>query len=600
MGLETILKDVFYGFISDNMVHIETGCALFSVLLAFVFPRLDASWFQRVEAAFGRLARRKTAAVILVGVLALCIRLALLPWFPPPTPYIHDEFSYRLMADTFLHGRLANPTHPMWIHFETFHISFLPTYASMYPPVQGLVLAAGKLFFGKYWYGVLISAAAMCAAITWMLQAWLPPPWALLGGLLAVMRLATFSHFGNNEWGGPPAAFAGALVLGALPRIRRQPRFRDAVLMGVGVAILANSRPYEGLLLCLPVAVVLLMWLAGKHRPPWSISLPRVVLPIALVLATVALAMGYYNWRVFGSPFTLPYQLNRAQYAVAPYFMWQKAKPAPIYHHADMREFYLGWELRTYGRMSSFPGILVESWMKVRRYVSFYFGPILAVPLVMLPWALRDRRVRLLAWTAALTCVGVFVGVFFFPHYAGPTTSLTYALLLQSMRHLRVWKWWGKPVGLTLVRMIPSICILMFGFRIIADPLDLAPDDYKFTWDSPWPGIQDRAEVLKTLEQSDGRHLVIVRYIPPHNVHREWVFNEADIDTAKVVWARDMGEQSNQELIRYFRDRHIWLAEEGGELLRWRIAVYPGTTPYSPPEKNPYPDSSWREVPPGP
>ena len=536
------------------LLLIELILVVLSVAVALGKPELGSVWLERAERLFDRLARRRGLAVVAVGLAAMATRAALLPILPIPQPAGCDEFSYLLQADTFAHGRLANPTHPMWVHFESFHINWQPTYTGMFHPAQGLILALGQVIAGHPFWGVWLSLGIMCGAICWMLQGWLPPQWALLGGFLAVIRLGTFSYWANSYWGGAVAATAGALVLGALPRIKRSQRLRDALLMGLGFAILANSRPYESVLFSLAVIGALTMWIFGKNRVPIRLAAKRIVAPLLLVAGLTALAMGYYNWRTTGSVFDTPYLVNGRTYGLI-YFPWQSLKHVPLYHHALLRDSYLG-KIRV-ERPRSATAFAVGEINLPATLVSFYLGPALCLPLLALCFALpygvkwkdlsADTRFLLLVCAASLAGSTLLI-IRYLPHYAAPITGAILALVLKAMRRLRSWSWRGKPTGLFLTRAVPVICLLMLALRAGAKPLGL-PEPQRWlagsalpVWCSLGPANLERASTLEEVERRPGRHLIIVRYGPHHPVDfHEWVYNEADIDRAKVIWARDMG-----------------------------------------------------------
>jgi len=464
----------------------------------------------------------------------------------------------------------------MWTHFETLQVIMHPTYASMYPPAQGIFLALGRVMGGHPFVGVWLSLGFMCGALCWMLQGWMAPGWALLGGFLAVMHLAVFSYWANSYWGAPVAATGGALVLGALPRIIRRAHWCDAVVMGLGLAVLANSRPYEGFILALPVAIALFAWLSKQSGTMLRTSIRRVVAPLALVVLVATLATGYYCWRVTGNPLHLPQQVNRDTYAVAPYFIWQHPRSIPAYRHEAMRELYVNYELSVYNDTRSISKLIALWIIRSASFLLFYLGPALGFPLVMaiatLPYSHRWRNlqwpVRFLLLAIATSIAGLGIEVFFSPHYAAPITCLMIALVMLSMRRVREWHWRDRPVGASITRAVPLICLSMLALRAATPALHLpTANDELWTGYNARPIRSLRVPVEDELKSHPGSQLAIVRYAS-RGVSKPqpgWVYNDADIEKAKIVWAWDMGVAGNQELIEWFKNRNVWLVEADDE-----------------------------------
>jgi hypothetical protein len=469
-------------------------------------------------------------------------------------PAVHDEFSYLLAADTFAHGRLTNPPHPMWIHLESFHIIQQPTYMSKYPPAQGLALAMGQLLGGHPIIGVWISFGVMCAAITWMLYGWTSRSWALFGGAIAIIHpsLGMAGYWAQSYWGGAIAATGGSLVAGGVRRLMRRPRIADAVLTAMGVGILANSRPYEGLLISLPAGVLLLGWMVSKDRLSWSASVRNILLPIAIVLLPTVMAMGYYNYRVAGDAFRLPYQIHEQTYAGTPLFIWQSPPPEPFYRHEVLRELYMTYGLSIYQEHRSPLGFVRK--MAKSLYILFFEAVnILAIPLigtftVLTTWAWRNCWARRVLLILAVFIAGLTVQTFAWLHYVAPIIGLNYFFVVKSFR---LWLWHNRRIGMMMLWIVPMLSCLALA--------KTASDTMRLRSSVPWPA--QRADLVRQLEATNDKHVILVRYGRNHLVTNEWVYNEAGIEAAKVVFARHMDQRQDCRLLDYFRNRRMWLLD---------------------------------------
>jgi hypothetical protein len=492
--------------------------------------------------------------MVFLAALPVVLRLALLPHHPAPAPDLYDEYSHLLAADTLRHFRLANPPHALPQFFETFFVLQRPTYASIYPPGQGLALAIGWTLFGHPWAGVLAATAAFCGLCYWMLRGWVSPRWALAGGLLAVIEFGPLNQWMNEYWGGEWIAASGCLVFGALPRLRAAPRRRDALLLGLGLAMHLITRPYESIFLFLAVALFWVPW-----RPAELKAAARFLPEVALVLLAAVALLAVQNKQVTGSFATMPEALSQYQYGVPAALTFQ-AKVTP---HVPLTE----QQLMDYKMQRSFLGertetvgsFLLRLEYRVRYYRFFFLAP-LYLALGAFLFALGERRFRWVALTLALFALGTNFFPAFQLHYVAAVTCLFVLVSVVGLE--RIARRWPEAA-----RLVALLCaaqfVFWYGLHAFFDTAEWSAAVRRYeTWDSINHGNPERRIfVNRQLDGVPGKVLVFVRYSPRHIFQDEWVYNRAAIDDARIVWARDLGDAENRQLLRYYADRTALVLE---------------------------------------
>jgi hypothetical protein len=529
--------------------------ALALLLVAFLFSK---PW---VEALGARLAGRTLWCMAALAALPVALRLLLLWHHPAPAPDVYDEFGHLLEADTLRHFHFANPMHPMSQFFETYFALQEPSYSSIYPMGQGLALAIGWILFGHPWAGVLLSMAAFCALCYWMLRGWTTPGWALVGGLLAVCEFGPLNRWANSYWGGFVAAAAGCLVFGALPRLRAGGRRRDAVLLGAGLSLHLLTRPFETIFLAIAIGLYFLFTV--RKTADWRV-LARVAPAAALAVAPALVLMLVQNKQVTGSWTTLPEMAYQYQYGLPGSLTFQ-AVPTPHRALTPQQAMAYKMEMSFRNGPESPANFLERLEYRVRYYRFFFYAPLyLALPFFLV--GLRDTR---MLWVAA-ALLTLALGVNFFPsfqlHYVAWGTCLFVLMSVAGLERMSRLTVRGTPAGAQCAAMLLMLCaaqfVFWYGMHVFDDAdVSAAAQPYE-TWDAiNHTNPERRIFVQRELDQIPGKVLVFVRYYPQHVFQDEWVYNAADIDGARVVWARDLGGEKNQELLRYYPDRRALLLE---------------------------------------
>ncbi|MEM6456354.1 MAG: hypothetical protein AAF772_14765 [Acidobacteriota bacterium] len=509
-----------------------------------------------------RLRRRPRMAMGALAALTLLGAATVMLLAGAPVPRVQDEFCHVLAADTFARGRLANAPDAHWPHFESFHLLQQPTYASKYPPAQGWLLASGAVV-GQPALALVAGAALTAMVFLWALRAWLPLPWAFVGAVAVTLRWGVASYWTHSYWGGLVPALGGALLWGGVKRAldpvddageagALRPRVIDAALLALGLILLANSRPFGGLVLSLPAAAWMGWRLLVVRRPAPRVALGRIVVPVTLVLALGGAWMLRYNAAVTGDPWTLPQIAYERQYAMIPLFRGQ-AERAIDYRHDVMRDFYQHL-IDTYDpdQRVIAPG---EAAQRLGALVDFLLGPALVLALLAAARRGRDGEDRL-GWTwlaVAVFIAGQLYVKSWWPHYAAPVALPLILLATVGLR--RIWRWRigaraGRP-GRALVAAALLLQLAQLGPQLHER---LRERDF-------WS--HTRHAIATELAADGGRHLVFVRYGAAHHPAREWVYNGAALDEEIVLWARAMDPAADRALIAAKPDRRAWRVDVG-------------------------------------
>lgn len=488
------------------------------------------------------------------ALLVLIFMAGLMPFIyqrGAPLPGVHDEFSYLLAGQTFAEGRLTNPSPPEHEAFQGFHILVSPSYQSKYLPGIGLQLALGFLI-GMPIAGVWLTVALNGLAAYWMSRAIVGPRMAWGIGLIALFHFGLNGYFAHSYWGGSLFLLAGLLEVGGFFRLQRTPTLRASIAFGLGAALMLLTRPLEGGIFSLILTFLLLIPAIRKGPLALKPLIWRGFLPGGVIVAAAAVFLLAYNHRVTGDALRLPYMAYRAQFPTSRLLTWKESE---VDRASMPKEFRKLAAMVDAQRPQDAGDWFEHSRATILKWSHFFLPLVLAIPLVF--FLLRPGQRRALAWAIAWLLLFRLVSPF----------------LLKSSQHAHYLAAWAAPIlaafGLGMERLAD------FGSRrtqAIAWSLVIAflAVEYGHFLNSGWgrePFNYSRFSTYRELlrkeltyadEEAETKDLVFIEYGDAHNPGLEWVYNEANLQEAHILWVHAGDRARDRRVAEAFPDRKIW------------------------------------------
>jgi hypothetical protein len=278
----------------------------------------------------------------------------------------------------------------------------------------------------------------------------------------------------------------------------------------------------------------------------------------------VSLLILLQNHAVTHSWTNLPEQLSRYQYGV-PAALTIESNPTPHLELTPQQEMDYRAQALTHGSGGdSVLKFLLRLEYRVRLY-RFFFLPPLYLALLAFLFALRDSNMRRVAVTLAIFALGTNFFPYLLDHYLAAVTCLFVLVSITGLQQLSRITIRDNPVGQQITLVLTALCLAEFtgwyALHLFESP-SLYPILRYETWDAiNHQNPQRRIQVARQLAEIKGPLLVFVRYSPRHIYQNEWVWNNADIDDARIVYARDLGPEEDQKLIRYYPNRQVLLLD---------------------------------------